>query len=85
MRIAPELYHKMMVVDGIDWVCEIGFQFQYKGIDLTHNPEFTTCEFCMAFAEYCDLIEITEKMLSLMMKSITGNYKITYHPNGPED
>uniref|UniRef100_A0A2K5E3Q7 Lysine--tRNA ligase n=1 Tax=Aotus nancymaae TaxID=37293 RepID=A0A2K5E3Q7_AOTNA len=84
MRIAPERYHKMLVVGGIDRVFEIGCQFRNEGIDLTHNPEFITCEFYMAYADYHHLIEIMENMVSLMVKHITGGYKVIYHPDGPE-
>lgn len=83
MRIAPELYPKMLIVGGLDRVYEIGRQFRNEGIDLTHNPEFTTCEFYMAYADYHDIIEMTEKLVSEMVKSIHGTYKITYHPDGP--
>ncbi|PIA47701.1 hypothetical protein AQUCO_01400358v1 [Aquilegia coerulea] len=82
MRIAPELYLKQLVVGGLDRVYEMGKQFRNEGIDLTHNPEFTTCEFYMAFADYNDLMDLTEQMLSGMVKELTGGYKIKYHANG---
>mmetsp|Transcript_4289 Transcript_4289/g.6420 ORF Transcript_4289/g.6420 Transcript_4289/m.6420 type:complete len:675 (+) Transcript_4289:33-2057(+) len=78
MRIAPELYLKQLVIGGLERVYEIGRQFRNEGIDLTHNPEFTTCEFYMAFADYHDLLDMTEKMISGMVKEITGSYIIPY-------
>jgi lysyl-tRNA synthetase class 2 len=82
MRIAPELFLKELVVGGYDRVYEIGRQFRNEGIDLTHNPEFTTCEFYMAYADYHDLIELTEKMISEMVLSIHGTHKVWYHRQG---
>lgn len=78
MRIAPELYLKQLVIGGLERVYEIGRQFRNEGIDLTHNPEFSTCEFYMAYADYHDLLDMTEEMISGMVKEITGGYVIPY-------
>lgn len=80
MRVAPELFLKKLIVGGMDRVYEIGKNFRNEGIDMTHNPEFTCCEFYMAYADYKDLMDMTEDMISKMVYSIHGKYKINFSP-----
>ncbi|KAE8149672.1 hypothetical protein BDV25DRAFT_124055 [Aspergillus avenaceus] len=70
LRIAPELWLKRLVVGGFDKVFEIGPSFRNEGLDKTHNPEFTTCEFYHAYANLDDLISMTESLLSGMAQHI---------------
>ncbi|KAH0542662.1 hypothetical protein FGG08_002985 [Glutinoglossum americanum] len=64
LRIAPELWLKRLILGGIDRVFEIGPSFRNEGLDATHNPEFTTCEFYKSFASLEDLIHMTETLFS---------------------
>ncbi|CAG8577031.1 2922_t:CDS:2, partial [Diversispora eburnea] len=81
MRIAPELYLKQLVIGGLDRVYEIGRQFRNESIDMTHNPEFTSCEFYMTYNDVYDLMNITENLLSDMVKEIIGKPIIKYQRN----
>ncbi|KAH7928946.1 lysyl-tRNA synthetase [Leucogyrophana mollusca] len=83
LRVAPELYLKQLVVGGLDRVYEIGKVFRNEGIDLTHNPEFTLCEFYMAYADMHDLLDITESMVEGLIKYLTGGKtSLTLQPEG---
>jgi lysyl-tRNA synthetase, class II len=130
--VAPELYLKMLVVGGLERVYELGKQFRNEGIDMTHNPEFTSVEFyqvsccrhllhadvvvdlrhecpldkpsyaghcrhvlwpafqvagttpLQAFADYNDLMGLTEELVSGLVKEVTGSYVIQYHADGPD-
>lgn len=84
MRIAPELFLKECIVGGMERVFEIGKNFRNESIDQTHNPEYTACEFYMAYADFNDLMDLTEDMLSSMVKELTGSYVIHFHPD-PEN
>lgn len=79
MRVAPELYLKMLIVGGLERVYELGRQFRNEGIDLTHNPEFTTCEFYWAYADVYDVMNLTEELISGLVKHVTGGYETTFH------
>lgn len=78
LRIAPELYLKQLVVGGMDRVFEIGKSFRNEGIDHTHNPEFTMCEFYQAYTDYNGLMETTQELLSFIVKEVTGDTKIYF-------
>ena len=78
LRIAPELYLKRLLVGGFERVYEINRNFRNEGISTQHNPEFTMLEFYMAYADYNDLIEITQQMFASLAQDIVGTTKINY-------
>ncbi len=72
LRIAPELYLKRLVVGGMDRVYEINRNFRNEGISTQHNPEFTMLEFYMAYADYMDMMDFTERMLAQVAQDVNG-------------
>ncbi|HEF1257149.1 TPA: lysine--tRNA ligase [Campylobacter coli] len=70
LRIAPELYLKRLVVGGFEAVFEINRCFRNEGMDLTHNPEFTTIEFYWAYHNYKDLMDFTEELFALLLEKL---------------
>lgn len=78
LRSATELHLKRLVVGGFERVFEIGRIFRNEGISTRHNPEFTSVEFYQAYADYHDLMTLTEDLIATLAKDILGTLKITY-------
>jgi len=82
LRIAPELYLKRLVVGGLDRVYEINRNFRNEGVDTQHSPEFTMLEFYQAYANYHDLMTLTEELVSFVAREVNGTTMINF--NGAE-
>ena len=78
LRIATELYLKRLIVGGFDRVYEIGRIFRNEGMDIKHNPEFTTIELYQAYANLDDMMNLTEELVSKIAEKVLGTTKITY-------
>ncbi|MGD2153428.1 MAG: lysine--tRNA ligase [Gemmatimonadales bacterium] len=78
LRIADELYLKRLIVGGLERVYEIGPVFRNEGIDRTHNPEFSMLELYQAFADYHDMMDLTEALVHHVVQEVAGSSLITY-------
>ncbi len=78
LRIAPELYLKRLVVGGIEKVFEINRNFRNEGLSTRHNPEFTMIEFYQAYADYHELMDLTEDMIRNLALTVLGNTQLSY-------
>lgn len=78
LRIAPELYLKRAIVAGLERVYDMGRTFRNEGMSVRHNPEFTMIELYQAFADYNDMMEITENMIAEVCKKVNGSTKVMY-------
>jgi lysyl-tRNA synthetase, class II len=78
LRIAPELYLKRLVVGGFEKVYEINRNFRNEGLSTRHNPEFTMLEFYQAYADYHDLMDLTEMLLRSMAQAVLGTTTLQY-------
>ena len=79
MRIAPELYLKQLVIGGFNKVFEIGKQFRNEGMDAKHNPEFTTIEAYLAYADMTDMMDLVEDCLSTVTFETLGSHELTFN------
>ena len=78
LRIAPELYLKRLVVGGFERVFELNRNFRNEGVSVRHNPEFTMLEFYQAYADYRDLMDLTEALFQGLAREVLGSPQITY-------
>ncbi len=78
LRIAPELYLKRLIVGGFEKVYEMGRLFRNEGMDIKHNPEFTTIELYQAYADYVDMMNLTEDLIRYVAETVIGSTKISY-------
>ncbi len=78
LRIAPELYLKRLIGGGIEKVFELGRVFRNEGIDTRHNPEFTMLELYQAYADYTDLMVLTEELVAFLATTLCGGTKVSY-------
>jgi lysyl-tRNA synthetase class 2 len=78
LRIASELYLKRLIVGGFDGVYEIGKNFRNEGVDRSHNPEFTMMECYQAYADYNDMMRLTEQMARAIVQDVTGGTVVSY-------
>ena len=78
LRIATELNLKRLIIGGFERVYEMGRVFRNEGMDVRHNPEFTTIEFYQAYADYTDMMDITEGVVQYVAKNVLGTTKVTY-------
>ncbi len=78
LRVAPELYLKRLLVGGLDRVYEINRNFRNEGISTQHNPEFTMLEFYQAYADYTDLMDLTEQMFGELARSLRGGLQLAW-------
>lgn len=78
LRISFELYLKRLLVGNLERVYEIGRDFRNEGVDRTHNPEFTMLEFYMAYADYRQVMDLTEEMIVFVADKVAGGRQITY-------